>query len=136
MDSTFNFKSCKELIHSGCSELTYVIDGLLAQGVYLLAAPPKTGKTWMALDMAISVSSGTSFIGRKTTQGTVLYLSYDDNENRITRRLKKMGCKDDTDVYFDFDPTSKSVEDDFLALISCAKETLPNLSFVVVDVLN
>ena len=85
--------------------------------------------------MAVSVSEGSRFLGRRTTQGTVLYLSYDDNVNRIAHRLQEMDCKDNAPLLFDFDPESKTVEEEFPALICQTKEAHPDLLLVVVDVL-
>ncbi len=34
--------------------IEFVVDGLLAQGLYILAGAPKVGKSWLVLDMCLS----------------------------------------------------------------------------------
>lgn len=67
----------------------WVIEGLIpAKSRNLLAAKPKAGKSWLALDMALSVASGGDFLGKKTQQGDVLYLSLEDNDSRMKKRIE------------------------------------------------
>jgi len=47
----FNSKSCEEIMTTVYKPIEFVIDGLLAQGLYILAGAPKVGKSWLALDM-------------------------------------------------------------------------------------
>ncbi len=54
----------------------------------LLAGPPKIGKSWLALNIAISVATGTKAFGHfETVKGMVLYLAYEDSERRLNQRL-------------------------------------------------
>ena len=72
-------------------EPQWAVLGFLPEGVTLLAGKPKMGKSWLALDLAIAVASGTPALGRLPTQrGHVLYLGLEDHERRITDRLRKM----------------------------------------------
>lgn len=56
----------------------------------MLVGKPKAGKSFMALDLAVAVSSGGQFLGRICEQGDVLGLFLEDNERRIQRRLTSM----------------------------------------------
>ncbi len=70
----------------------FIIDDLIAVGLTVLAAPPKYGKSWLCLDMALSVAMGRDFLGFKTHKNEVLYLALEDSENRLkTRMLKLLG---------------------------------------------
>ena len=44
-------RSCEEIMTTMYKPIEFVIDGLLAQGLYILAGTPKVGKSWLALDM-------------------------------------------------------------------------------------
>lgn len=68
----------------------FIIDELLPCGLCVLAAPPKTGKSWLCLDIASNVANGNDFWHRKTSAGDVLYLALEDNESRIQERLKAL----------------------------------------------
>jgi hypothetical protein len=71
----------------------WAVPGLLPEGVSLLAGKPKMGKSWLALSLAISIALGTPALGAlATTQGTVLYLGLEDNEQRISSRVGKLLC--------------------------------------------
>ncbi len=54
----FNSKSCEEIMTTVYKPIEFVVDGLLAQGLYILAGAPKVGKSWLALDMCLSIAKG------------------------------------------------------------------------------
>ena len=51
-------KSCEEIMSTAYKPLEYCVDGLLTQGLYLLAGAPKVGKSGLALDICLSVAKG------------------------------------------------------------------------------
>lgn len=84
---TFTFN---DLMQMDLQPPEFLVDGILPKGVCLLGAPPKSGKSWMALDIAIQVSSGGIFLGRKCKKSGVLYLSLEDSKYRIKNRTMKL----------------------------------------------
>ncbi|MCI9077403.1 MAG: AAA family ATPase [Lachnospiraceae bacterium] len=64
-----------------------IIEGILTPGLNILAAPRKKGKSWMALDIALSVAGGWNFFGRKTGHGRVLYFALEDSRERLKDRI-------------------------------------------------
>ncbi|RGG20647.1 hypothetical protein DWY44_11825 [Ruminococcus sp. AF25-19] len=80
--------------------IEFVIDGLLAQGLYILAGAPKVGKSWLVLDMCLSISKGESVLGQKTLQGTALYLCLEDSYARIQNRLYEPSAPKSKDNIF------------------------------------
>lgn len=58
-------RSCEEIMTTVYKPIEFVIDGLLAQGLYILAGAPKVGKSWLALDMCLSIAKGESVLGLK-----------------------------------------------------------------------
>ena len=69
-----------------------LIEGLVERGtLVILAGGPKAGKSWLSLDMAISVATGGSLFGEHDAdQGDVLYLALEDTPRRLSNRLKQM----------------------------------------------
>ena len=67
--------------------LVELIEGMLAPGLYILAGAPKIGKSWLVLQIAHHISTGTPLWNRKVMQCEVLYLSLEDTLPRIKRRL-------------------------------------------------
>lgn len=51
-----------------------VDDVLPAPGVGMIYAPPKAGKTFVAIDLACSVAQGRDWLGRAVTPGRVMYV--------------------------------------------------------------
>ena len=80
-------RSCEEIMTTVYKPIEFVIDELVAQGLYILAGAPKVGKSWLALDMCLSIAKGESVLGQKTLQGTALYLCLEDSYVRIQNRL-------------------------------------------------
>ena len=86
----FNSKSCEEIMTTVYKPIEFVVDGLLAQGLYILAGAPKVGKSWLALEMCLSIAKGEKVLGLKTSQGTALYLCLEDSFQRIQNRLYEL----------------------------------------------
>jgi RecA-family ATPase len=74
--------------------LKYIVPGLLPEGLMILAGRPKIGKSWLQLALCIAVAAGKVALGRESAgpcePGDVLYLSLEDGERRLQRRLKKL----------------------------------------------
>jgi AAA domain len=71
--------------------VSYVISHLIPEGLAILAGRPKIGKSWMVLDLAISVATGQKALGgTHVTQGDVLYCALEDNPRRLQRRITKL----------------------------------------------
>ena len=50
----------------------YLVDGLLAPGLYILGGSLKVGKSWMALQLCLAMCGRKGFLGRTTKQSEVL----------------------------------------------------------------
>jgi hypothetical protein len=69
----------------------WIVEQLLPPGACLLAAKPKARKSWLALHVAISVATGTPFLGRyPTKQGRVLFLDLEGTLRRTRKRSRAM----------------------------------------------
>ena len=64
----------EELMDMDYKPVRYIVKNLLPQGLTILAGAPKTGKSFLALELCLSVSKGEKLWDFKTTKGTVLYL--------------------------------------------------------------
>jgi AAA domain len=82
-------------VHKLCDqkfpEIRYVVPGLFPEGVTLLASRPKLGKSWLLLQIGLSVANGTTTLvsSDKPVSGDVLYLALEDNPRRMKRRMQK-----------------------------------------------
>lgn len=71
----------------------YVVPGLIPEGLTLLVAAPKVGKSWLVLDLALAVSTGSTVLGaiRTGRPRPVLYLALEDGPRRLQDRLRVLG---------------------------------------------
>jgi hypothetical protein len=68
-----------------------VLEGLLRQGETLnTISAPKVGKSWLVLDLAISVATGRPFLDFRTTRGPVLLLDNELHGPTLAHRLPQV----------------------------------------------
>lgn len=82
--------NCEEIMTEPLKPIEFVVDNLITQGLFILAGAPKIGKSWLALDICLSVAKGEPVLNAKTAQGTALYLCLEDSRIRIQNRLYEM----------------------------------------------
>lgn len=68
----------------------FIINGLLPVGLTILASPPKYGKSYMCMDMILSVAAGTPFLGFSTIKSSVLYMALEDRNDRLKQRMQQV----------------------------------------------
>jgi hypothetical protein len=80
-----------ELMAEHFPPVRWAVPGLIAEGVNLLAGPPKVGKSWLSLGLALSVAAGNAAFGSIPVQaGAVLYLALEDTPRRLQSRMGKL----------------------------------------------
>lgn len=91
---TFEILSLGELLKRELPDPNWAIPGLLAEGLNLLAGAPKSGKSMLALNLAMTIAAGGQALGNiQVTPGDVLYLSLEDKLRRVKSRAMKMASK-------------------------------------------
>lgn len=69
--------------------LIWTIDGLIPEGLCILAGKPKSKKSWLALAIGVGVAyGGKAFSYYDVTPGRVLYLDLESNQRRMKSRLR------------------------------------------------
>lgn len=73
--------------------LQYVVPGIIPEGMTLLVAAPKIGKSWMVLGLGLALSQGGNAFGVLPVGDPrpVLYLALEDGPRRLQSRLRFMG---------------------------------------------
>lgn len=79
--------TAQELLERPLEGISWLIEGLLAVGLIVLAGTPKVGKSWFAALLGLCVSTGQPFLEHATAQAEVLYLCLEDTFPRIQQRL-------------------------------------------------
>jgi AAA domain len=69
--------------------IKYAVPLYVAEGLTLLAGAPKRGKSWLALDLCVTVAIGGYTLGdQKCEPGDVLYCALEDSPRRMKSRLR------------------------------------------------
>jgi hypothetical protein len=85
-------KTIAEIMKTDYPEIKWIVPGIIPEGLTKIDGAPKVGKSWLALSLAIAVSTGGRFMGSiKVEQREVLYLALEDSERRIKERALKQG---------------------------------------------
>lgn len=72
-------------------ELQWAIPNLVAEGIGLLTAPPKAGKSWLVLNLALAVASGGRALGCiNVAPRPVLYCALEDGARRLQYRCRHL----------------------------------------------
>jgi hypothetical protein len=88
------------LLTTDWPEPIWAIPDLLPVGLTFLAGRPKTGKSWLALQIAQSVATGGVVFSREVERGPILYLALEDPPRRLAERMKKQSWPLGTDSDF------------------------------------
>lgn len=90
-----------EVMEEYIPPIDWIVRDMLTPGLTLLCAPPKLGKSWMALDLCLCLAYGEPFLRHSTTKCNSLYLALEDSKRRIQTRTKKIlqGRKPPDGVY-------------------------------------
>ena len=128
--------SAKELQEKEFAATYYAVDDMIPEGETVIAAPPKTGKSWLMLDMCLKVARGENFLGFKTNKSDTLYLALEDGDKFEQERLNIV-CDGEapSNFYFVFD-NILHLNEGFLLQLDQIIEQHPNIKLIVIDTLN
>ena len=90
MQDTLNTYTLQELYKQPIEPIPWVVEDLLAPGLYFLGGSPKVGKSWLALQLCLAVCRGEPFLGFETKRNEVLYISLEDGPRRLHIRALRL----------------------------------------------
>lgn len=111
----------------------FIIYKMMYPGLYILAGAPKIGKSWLSLDLCLSVANGEQFLKHDTSIGQVLYLSLEDNLLRLQNRIYEL--TDEPCENLNFAIQAKTIGNGLEEELERIKKELPNLKVIVIDTL-
>lgn len=80
-----------ELMAADFPEPRWAVEGVICEGVNLVAGPPKVGKSWLSLGLGLAIAGGEPAFGSiATVAGPVLYLALEDTARRLQSRMRKL----------------------------------------------
>lgn len=128
--------SAYELQNKVFGERYYAVADMIPEGETVIAAPPKTGKSWLMLDMCLQVAKGEPFLGFATNKSDTLYLALEDGDSFEQERLNIVtgGQQAPDNFHFVFSNVMPMNEGFLLQLEELLKQ-LPKVKIVVIDTL-
>ncbi len=122
------------LMNTEYPPLQFAIEQILPQGIFILAGSGKIGKSWLSLDMCVSVATGEKFWGYGTGEGEVLCLALEDNHRRLQSRLLEI--KEQTEIpKLHFAISSMGISNGLIEQVNDFIKDYPNTKFIVIDTL-
>ena len=79
-----------------------LIDGVLSDGLTILAGDSKIGKSWMVLWLCLQISRGEAVWGLPTRKTDVVYLALEDREWRVQQRMQELTDSPPENLRFSF----------------------------------
>lgn len=114
--------------------LSFAVEGLISEGLTILAGSPKVGKSWLALDIALAVACGGRALGAvEVEQRGVVVLALEDGPRRLQDRIGLLhGDRPwPTDLHLAVDRP----DDDLFAALDDHLESYPGTGLIVLDTL-
>lgn len=113
--------SMSELYDTVFNVQTPLIDGLLQRGTYIFAGSPKLGKSFMMVQLAYHISTGTPLWGYKVQKSTVLYFALEDDYPRLQERNPNLKV---FSVHLHMDEATPHLHIDFVPFTTGSKRGL------------
>lgn len=127
--------SAKELLSKPLKKPYIVVNDMLCQGFTILGGPPKIGKSWLCLDLCISVCSGQPFLEFETNQSECLYLALEDSYNRLQDRLKKVLGTNEVPEGFHLAIYCEPLNEGLIEELQDQIKQHPNIKLIIIDTL-
>lgn len=127
--------SAVDLQRKDLPPIRFIVNGLFPQGLALLASPPKYGKSWLVLDLCLSVAAGKPFLKYQTVKSGCLYLALEDSEHRLQDRMNKVLNGEKAPEQFDYATSALDIGHGLIDQLEGYMETHPEAGLIVIDTL-
>jgi len=128
-----NIISAPDLQRINLPSTRYLVNGLLPEGATILAAAPKSGKSWFVLLLGLKIAAGEKFLDHETQQAGVLYLSFEDTLKRLQGRMNKLLEQAPAPLWFYFSTDVITLDDGLLDQIDNHNQQHPETKLVIID---
>ena len=134
-NSPLEIISALELKNTTIKPIRFIVEDMLPQGLNLICSPPKYGKSWLMLDLCLSVASGEKFLNHNTNQCQCLYLALEDSKYRLKDRMIKVLNGKEPSPNFDFSIKCDSLNNNLINQLNEYIIKKPTTGLIVIDTL-
>lgn len=129
-------KSFGELMKKSFDPIKWIVPNFLPEGLSILSANPKIGKSWLVLGLCLSVAAGGKAFGKiPVDKRDVLYLALEDNERRLQDRGEHLLIGEDPPENMYYQTNWKSLDDGCTNMLIEWIEAHPKAGLIVIDTL-
>jgi len=133
-----DFQNTAEIMSTHFKPIKWAVRDIIPEGLTILAAKPKFGKSWLMLSLGYSVATGSQVWSYKDVEstGSVYYLALEDSFRRIQDRIKNMeGFFDKFPENFKIAVVSPTIGNGFIDAIKNILEKDKKAGLVIIDTL-
>ena len=113
----------------------WIVNDILPEGLGIVCAPSKTGKSWMMLQLCIAVCSGKEFLKFPTRKSDCLYYALEDSKFRLKDRLNKLLKNAVAPKNLHLTIRAESLDGGLLERIENEIDEYPEIRLVIIDTL-
>jgi hypothetical protein len=125
----FTLTRLGDLLNEPEERVTWLVPDIMPMGgLIFVAAKPKVGKSTLVRNLALAVAQGGDFLGRRCTQGTVIYLALEERRSEVRRHFRHMGGRPEDPLFVH---CARAPANGLAALIPLIRKHAPIL--VVID---
>lgn len=128
----FGFYTLADLSEAERQPPEFIIQDMVPVGLTFISGAPKIRKSFMALQMAYAVATGTEFLGKKTLQCDVVYFDLEGSKNRIANRADTMNLNIPGNVFITNRITDK-ISGKLIDRIKKLHHERPSIRLVIID---
>jgi RecA-family ATPase len=132
-DQRFPIKSLDSLLETNFPPIRWVVQDLIpSEGITIISAAPGSFKTWLMMEIALSVAQGGKTFGRYLTSKTkVLIVDEESGPRLLHERFKRLSAPKGTAISY-LSRTGEKVDEAYInRLINICKEN--GIGFVIFD---
>lgn len=115
--------------------IAYFVDKILPQGLTIICSAPKMGKSLLALELCLAITTGNTFLGFTTKKATCLYLALEDGYNRLKDRMNKLLNDKPAPDNLIYTINCNDLNNGFLNQLQQILTKEPNIKVIIIDTL-
>lgn len=127
--------SAYELQASEIAPPNWLVEGVLPEGLAIVCAPSKAGKSWMMLQLCVAVCEGKEFLDFKTRKADCLYYALEDSKFRLKDRMNKVLGQTAAPKNLHLAIRADPLDGGLLDRVAQELEEFPNIRLVIIDTL-
>ena len=112
-----------------------VVEDMICQGLTILAGDPKVGKSWLCLDLCISICNEEQFLGFNTKKCDCSYFALEDSWYRLQDRINKVTDIKATLKNFHIKLYCNPLNEGLLEELENHLKEFPNTKLIIIDTL-